>query len=30
LRVYADLQREASQASAGQASDAISIKSTSH
>src|ERR1700761_3095697 len=30
LRVYADLQREASQAAAGQASDAISIKSTSH
>jgi tetratricopeptide (TPR) repeat protein len=30
LRTYADLQREASQAAAGQASDAISIKSTSH
>src|SRR3984885_6316183 len=30
LRTYADLQREASQAVAGQASDAISIKSTSH
>jgi tetratricopeptide (TPR) repeat protein len=30
LRTYADLQREASQAMAGQASDAISIKSTSH
>ena len=30
LRTYADLQREASEAVAGQASDAISIKSTSH
>jgi tetratricopeptide (TPR) repeat protein len=30
LRTYADLQREASEAAAGQASDAISIKSTSH
>jgi tetratricopeptide (TPR) repeat protein len=30
LKTYADLQREASEAVAGQASDAISIKSTSH
>src|SRR3984893_15744542 len=30
LRTYAQLQREASEAVAGQASDAISIKSTSH
>jgi tetratricopeptide (TPR) repeat protein len=30
LRTYADLKREASEAVAGQASDAISIKSTSH
>jgi tetratricopeptide (TPR) repeat protein len=30
LRTYAQLQREASQAVAGQASDAISIKSTAH
>jgi tetratricopeptide (TPR) repeat protein len=30
LRTYADLQRGASEAVAGQASDAISIKSTSH
>jgi tetratricopeptide (TPR) repeat protein len=30
LRTYADLQRQASEAVAGQASDAISIKSTSH
>jgi predicted Zn-dependent protease len=30
LRAYADLQRAASEAVAGQASDAISIKSTSH
>jgi tetratricopeptide (TPR) repeat protein len=30
LKTYADLQREASEATAGQASDAISIKSTSH
>jgi hypothetical protein len=30
LRMYAQLQREAREAVAGQASDAISIKSTSH
>jgi predicted Zn-dependent protease len=30
LRTYAQLQREASEAVAGQASDAISIKSTAH
>jgi tetratricopeptide (TPR) repeat protein len=30
LKTYADLQREASEAVAGQASDAISIKSTTH
>jgi len=30
LRTYAQLQRDESEAVAGQASDAISIKSTSH